>query len=127
MFNNISNELDKLVSKNMRRHKLSNLDLTNQAFKDSTPITLISVYNLIKEHMLVLIYYGLSYSMEKALIVDKYKVFSFRKKSVYETAAKKFINEYSMKLKFKLDEFGGILKYPNASILMKVETELDTT
>ena len=89
MFNNISNELDKLVSKNMRRHKLRNLDLTNQAFKDSTPITLISVYNLIKEHMLVLIYYGLSYSMEKALIVDKYKVFSFRKKLVYETAAKK--------------------------------------
>ena len=101
----------------MRRHKLSNLDLTNQAFKDGTPVTLASVYDpnndhkIIKEHILVLIDSGSSHSMAKASLVDKYKDSFFREeKSVYKTAAGDFKSKYSMKLKFKLDEFGGNTK-----------------
>ena len=41
--NKIKNKLDKVVSKNMRRHKSRKLDLKNQAFKDSPPMTLTSV------------------------------------------------------------------------------------
>ena len=82
--NKIKNKLDKVVSKNMRRYKLSNLDLTNQAFKYGTPVTLASVYDpnndhkIIKEHLLVLIDSGSSHSMAKASLVDKYKYSFFR-------------------------------------------------
>ena len=69
--NKISNKLDKVVSKNMRRHKLSNLDLTNQTFKDDKPIMLKTVHNQnnkhksIKEYLLVLTDSRSSHSMEK--------------------------------------------------------------
>ena len=45
ILNKISNKLDKVVSKNMRMRKLSNLDLTNEVLKDGTPVNLASVYN----------------------------------------------------------------------------------
>ena len=74
----------------MRRHKLSNLDLTNQAFKDATLVTLASVYDpnndckIIRDHLLVLIDSRLSNSIVKALLVDKYKDSFFREENWYK-------------------------------------------
>ena len=88
VFDKITNELDKVVSKNMCRHKLNSLDLTNQAFKECTSVILASVYDpndkikIIKEHLLVLIDSGSSHSMAKALLVNKYKENFFREEKL---------------------------------------------
>ena len=115
-FNDI-NKLDKMISKNKKRHKLTNLDLTNPSAKDGTPVTLASVFDpkdqdtIIKEHLFVLIDSGASHSMAKASLFKKYKKSFFRKeKSSYKTAAGTFESRFNMSLTFKLDEFGGNTK-----------------
>ena len=61
VYSDHKNLIYKGIFSNMRRHKLSNLDLTNQAIKDGTPVMLASVYKpnndhkIIEEHLLVLI------------------------------------------------------------------------
>ena len=77
---NSINKLDCLICRNKNKHKLTNLDLINQANrKNSTPVTVASVYDprdqtkIIKDDLLILIDSGALHSMAKASLVMKYK------------------------------------------------------
>ena len=117
VFYSYTNKLDRLISNNKNKHKLTSLDLINQTTKDGTPVTLASLYDpkdqskIIKEHLLILIDSGASHSMAKASLVHRYKHSFFKKeKSSYKTAAGTFESKHSMKLVFTLDEFGRSTK-----------------
>ena len=117
VFYSYTNKLDRLISNNKNKHKLTSLDLINQTTKDGTPVTLASLYDpkdqskIIKEHLLILIDSGASHSMAKASLVQRYKHSFFQKeKSSYKTAAGTFESKHSMKLVFTLDEFGRSTK-----------------
>ena len=110
------NKLDKLISKNMRKHKSNNLGAT-QGINDATPVTLATVYDptdpskIIKDYLLVLIDSGSSHSMAKASILKKYKKnFFVKEESSYKTAAGNFNSKYNMEIDLTLDEFGRSTK-----------------
>ena len=81
--------------------------------RNSTPVTLASVYDLsnqtklVKSKLFVLIDSGVSHRMAKASLVMKYKDSFFKQsKASYNTAAGMFKSKYSMKLMITLNKFG---------------------
>ena len=102
------NELDCLVCRNKNKHKLTSLDLINQATRNNgTPDTLASVYDpldqtkIIKENLLILIDSGTLHSMAKASLVKKYKhLFFKRSEAPYKTASGTFKSKHSMKIMY---------------------------
>ena len=116
VFRKTINNLDKIISKNMRKHKSNTLG-SCQKIKDATPVTLATVYDptdqtkIVKDYLVILLDSGSSHSMAKASILNKYKKdFFVKEESSYKTAAGTFSSKYNMEIDLTLDEFGRSTK-----------------
>ena len=116
MYTKTSNNLDKIISKNMRKHNSNTLG-SCQDITDATPVILATVYDptdqtkIVKDYLVVLLDSGSSHSMAKSSILNTYKKdFFVKEESSYKTAAGTFNSKYSMEIDLTLDEFGRSTK-----------------